>query len=329
MDIRLAEARTFGRDVRTNTVDSAGSDVRALAKPPHKLAVIGSATTENRFGNGGVSAKALDVREEVSNNRHGGDDIRGYIPHARGNIPVSLSSASWDAQPMSTKLVAEIKRRMKILEIESMKELSDRAGLKETYVKDIFSGKSKNPTGSKLKQLAEKGLGCTLSDLMAGGGARPPGAHTDLTADNVAINELDVHIAAGTGTADDAGGLMAAHEASAVVGVHTYPAASFREAYGMDPKRIKILPVRGTSMEPELWAGQRVMVDIEDKTPSPPGIFVVWDGLGLVLKFVEVVANSEPLRVRISSAHQAFKAYERNLDEAYINGRVVGVWKRM
>lgn len=81
-------------------------------------------------------------------------------------------------------------------------------------------------------------------------------------------------------------------------------------------------------MEPELWPGQRVMVDVEDKTPSPPGIFVVWDGLGLVMKYVEVVANSEPLRVRISSAHPAFKPYERNIDEAHINGRVVGVWAK-
>lgn len=122
---------------------------------------------------------------------------------------------------------------------------------------------------------------------------------------------------------------MMAHEASAVIGVHTYPATSFREAYGINPGRVRIIPVRGTSMEPELWAGQRVMVDIEDRTPSPPGIFVVWDGLGLVLKFVEVVAGSDPIRVRISSAHKAFQPYERNLEEAHINGRVIGVWKRM
>lgn len=230
---------------------------------------------------------------------------------------------------MNTKLVGEIKRRMKILGIDSMKELGDRAGLKETYVKDIFSGKSKNPTGSRLKLLAEKGLGCSVSDLMGEGRSIRARAASESASDTISINELDVHIAAGTGTADDAGGLLSANEESAVIGVHIYPAASFRESYGMDPTRIRILAVRGTSMEPELWSGQRVMVDIEDKAPSPPGIFVVWDGLGLVLKYIEVIANSDPLRVRISSAHQAFKSYERNLDEAYINGRVVGVWKRM
>lgn len=213
---------------------------------------------------------------------------------------------------------------MEALEL-SPKRLSVAAGLSETAVKDIFSGKSENPKDDTLAKLAKK-LGCTVADLT---GDRPAARRTVQQADVVSINELDVHVAAGAGMADDAGGLMKAHEASAVVGVHTYPTESFREAYGVNPSHIRIIPVRGTSMEPELWAGQRVMVDIEDTTPSPPGIFVVWDGLGLVLKYVEVVANSDPVRVRISSAHQAFKAYERNLGEAFINGRVVGVWKRM
>lgn len=200
-----------------------------------------------------------------------------------------------------------------------------RAGLGESFVRDIIRGKSKEPKRSGLAKVA-KVLGCTVADLT---GERPPAPSRRPVGDTVEINELDVHVAAGAGHADDAGGLMAAHEASAVIGVHSYPADSFREAYGINPGRVRIIPVRGTSMEPELWSGQRVMVDIEDKTPSPPGIFVVWDGLGLVLKYVEVIANSDPVRVRISSAHQAFKPYERNLEEAYINGRVIGVWKRM
>lgn len=207
------------------------------------------------------------------------------------------------------------------------KNLAKRAGINETGIRDILIGKSKNPRSDTIDKIS-RALGCTVHDLMGitRQTSRSARAAND---DSVQINELDVHVAAGSGFSDDAGGLMAAHEASAVVGVHIYPAESFREAYGINPQRIRIIPVRGTSMEPELWSGQRVMVDIQDKTPSPPGIFVVFDGLGLVIKYIEVVANSEPIRVRISSAHLAFKPYERNLDEAYINGRVVGVWKRM
>ncbi len=223
------------------------------------------------------------------------------------------------------QLNREIRRRMTALGI-SAKKLSLDAGLSETGVKDIFSGKSVNPKHDTLSRIA-KVLACTVADLT---GERPEDRRTTIgDASVVSIKELDVHSAAGQGTSDDVDGLMEANEDSAVVGVHTFPVESFREAYGISAARIRILPVRGNSMEPELWSGQRVMVDIEDKVPSPPGIFVVWDGLGLVMKYVEVIANSDPVRVRISSAHSAFKAYERNLGEAHINGRVVGVWKRV
>ena len=240
-------------------------------------------------------------------------------------IPLRRDGLAWNAADMSEKLIRELERRMKALNLDA-KTTSVRAGLGESFVRDILRKKSVEPKRSGLVKIA-KVLGCAYYDLT---GERPPAPRASSSdAETVSINELDVHVASGEGFADDAGGLMARHEDAAVTGVHTYPANSFREAYGINPDRVRIIPVRGTSMEPELWSGQRVMVDIEDQTPSPPGIFIVWDGLGLVLKYVEVVANSDPVRVRISSAHQAFKPYERNLEEAYINGRVIGVWKRM
>lgn len=223
------------------------------------------------------------------------------------------------------KINRELRRRMDLLGI-SPKKLSLDAGLSETGVKDILSGKSANPKHDTLDRLARK-LGCTVGDL-TGEQHRRRGSATDLPPDTVAINELDVHVAAGQALSDDVGGLMAAHEASHVIGVHTYPTQSFREAFAVEPGRIRILAVRGDSMEPRLWAGQRVMVDIEDRVPSPPGIFVVWDGLGLVIKRVEVIAGSDPLRVRIMSANPAYVAYERTIDEAHINGRVIGTWSR-
>lgn len=172
-------------------------------------------------------------------------------------------------------------------------------------------------------------FGMTYDEFMAAAkGKKSPPVVQKHQADTVEILELEVHAGAGMGVDGD-GTILATQEASAVLGVHTMPTASFREAYGISAGRIRIIPVKGNSMEPKLWPGQRVMVDIEDKAPSPPGIFVVWDGLALVLKYVEVIPNSEPLRVRISSANTAFQAYERNVDEAHINGRVIGVWARM
>lgn len=226
---------------------------------------------------------------------------------------------------MSTFLVREIQRRINALGTNPT-AVSRKAGLNDTAVRDIIEGKSKSPKTATVGKIA-KALGCTTADLLGERVSAP--AARRARGDVVEIPELDVHVMAGLGGADDGNTIMAAHEAAAIVGMHTFPVESFREAYGVDPGRIRLVPVRGNSMEPELWSGQRAMVDIQDKSPSPPGIFVVWDGLGLVLKYVEVIPNSDPLRVRISSAHQAFQPYERTLDEAHINGRVIGVWKRL
>jgi phage repressor protein C with HTH and peptisase S24 domain len=84
--------------------------------------------------------------------------------------------------------------------------------------------------------------------------------------------------------------------------------------------------VVGDSMPVTFRPYDKVMVDTEDRTPSPPGIFVVWDGLNLVLKRVEYIAHSEPPRVRILSENPEYQPYERVVEEAYIQGRVLGKW---
>lgn len=221
---------------------------------------------------------------------------------------------------MRERLLREIDRRSKLLGLSDI-TLAKKAGLGRDAVRDIRRGHSANPSHAVVAAVA-KALACSVADLT---GERPAPRRRD-DGDTVSIPELDVHVNAGTGV--DMEALMSAHEAAAVIGMHAFPTLAFRENFGASPGRIRIIPVRGNSMEPRLWSGQRVMVDIEDKTPSPPGMFVVWDGLGLVIKNVEVVPNSDPLRVRISSSNRDFDPYERTLDEAHINGRVIGVWAR-
>ena len=99
-------------------------------------------------------------------------------------------------------------------------------------------------------------------------------------------------------------------------------------AYSTAPAAdLRIITVMGDSMEPALQPGQRILVDTGDKKPSPPGIFVVWDGLGLVVKRVQMMPHSEPARVKITSDNPKYDPYERTLDEAYIQGRVIGQWR--
>ena len=56
-------------------------------------------------------------------------------------------------------------------------------------------------------------------------------------------------------------------------------------------------------------------------------MFVVWDGLGLVVKRVEHLPFTDPPRVRITSDNPRYRPYEVALGEAEIRGRVIGRWK--
>ncbi len=73
-----------------------------------------------------------------------------------------------------------------------------------------------------------------------------------------------------------------------------------------------------------LFPGDRVIIDTSDTRPSPPGAFAVHDGVGLVIKQVEVIAGSEPVRLRLTSRNSAYAPYEVTIEEARIIGRVRG-----
>src|SRR4029077_5775067 len=175
-----------------------------------------------------------------------------------------------------------------------------------------------------------------------GSGQRPlPSfARAEVAAPMMRIEELDVRASAGSGsrglTAQSARPGAAWQIPNEIVrGYTTAPAAELR-----------IITVLGDSMEPTLLPGQRLLVDTADRRPrppllpgppllvppadrrpSPPGVFVVWDGLGLVVKRVQLLPHTDPPRVKITSDNQNYEPYERTLDEAYIQGRVIGQWR--
>lgn len=73
-----------------------------------------------------------------------------------------------------------------------------------------------------------------------------------------------------------------------------------------------------------IFPGDRVIVDTNDRRPSPPGPFLVFDGTGLVVKLVDIVPQSDPVRIRMSSRNEAYPPYEATVDEAHVIGRVRG-----
>jgi phage repressor protein C with HTH and peptisase S24 domain len=89
-----------------------------------------------------------------------------------------------------------------------------------------------------------------------------------------------------------------------------------------NPADLRIMHVEGDSMMPTLNDGDIVLVDIGRRAPSPPGIFVLHDGMGLVAKRLEHIPNSDPPRVKIVSDNDRYAPYERLVDEMNIIGRI-------
>ena len=93
---------------------------------------------------------------------------------------------------------------------------------------------------------------------------------------------------------------------------------------GADPASLRILRVRGNSMEPEMRDGDRVVVDTARQSPATGELFVLWDGNGLVVKRVEATGG-EPPKLRLISANADYPPCTCLAEEAHIVGKVV--WK--
>ncbi len=101
------------------------------------------------------------------------------------------------------------------------------------------------------------------------------------------------------------------------------PEAMVRHEGDADPDALRILKVRGISMEPELREGDRIVVDTARRVPAAGELFVLWDGTGLVVKRVEALTAEG--RLRLASAHPDYPPYECRTDEVHIVGKVL--WK--
>jgi phage repressor protein C with HTH and peptisase S24 domain len=110
-----------------------------------------------------------------------------------------------------------------------------------------------------------------------------------------------------------------------VKGEWTFPDSYLREI-GASGQRTCIIEITGDSMtKPDgsgIHSGDRVMINLDDRNPTPPGLFALWDGFGVVVKRIERVPGSEPAAIRLISDNPSHSPYERTCDEVTIIGRL-------
>ena len=136
-----------------------------------------------------------------------------------------------------------------------------------------------------------------------------------------AVSEIDVRASAGPGAIND--GLEESKE------TWLFPDNVVRHEFRARAKDLHIVTIDGDSMEPLLSSGDRILIDSSQRVPVPPGIFVIWDGMGIVAKRVEHVPHSEPPKIVIKSVNPEYQTYERDVEEVNIVGRVIWAAKRL
>ncbi len=100
------------------------------------------------------------------------------------------------------------------------------------------------------------------------------------------------------------------------------PAGLLSQRTDAPPDQIKIFQVGESTMEPHFKRGEHVILDLTDRTPSPPGAFVISDGFGYMIRHCEYVPKSKPPQTRISGGSAEPQILETSALE--IIGRVIG-----
>lgn len=107
------------------------------------------------------------------------------------------------------------------------------------------------------------------------------------------------------------------------------PEAMIRYEAGGAPDAVRVLRVRGVSMEPELSDGDRLLIDSSRQIPATGEMFVLWDGNGLVVKRVELGADdSGKPALLLKSANPDYADYTVPLSEAHLVGKVLWTIRR-
>lgn len=95
------------------------------------------------------------------------------------------------------------------------------------------------------------------------------------------------------------------------------------KARGLSHQNLRVIEVRGQSMEPVLSDADRVLIDMSDTQPRSGYVYVLRQANELLVKYCQLLPGGV---LRVSSANQQFAAYDVKLHEAadvQIVGRVV------
>lgn len=92
-----------------------------------------------------------------------------------------------------------------------------------------------------------------------------------------------------------------------------------------DPANTILCAINSNAVEPDYEMGDTVFVDKSDRRPSPAGVFLYWDGIGMSFARMQAVPAADP-KMRITQ--KGADAIEMSPEDVQIIGRVKGRIRR-
>ncbi|MHA6907413.1 S24 family peptidase [Ralstonia pseudosolanacearum] len=134
----------------------------------------------------------------------------------------------------------------------------------------------------------------------------------------VSLAPLDVPVRAGAGAA--------AHPAPAVLR-HVDVLESWATALlGSDLSRVRLVTVRGDSMQPTLSAGDVLFVDAGQRAYSTDGLYVLSRGGNVFVKRLQMRSRGVLAVISDNAVYPVELLADRDLDDVVICGRVLASW---
>ena len=181
------------------------------------------------------------------------------------------------------------------------------------------TGSNARPPSPEFLAAAYRKFGVMPSWLLTGDGPsrkqEPAAAADHLSSEFVVIPVLGVRAAAGIGMLNEP-------SAEYRVGGLCF-SRSWLASRGLSAQHLRVIQVRGASMDKVLAHGDQVLIDQSDTQPRSGFVYVIRQGDELLVKYCQLLPGGI---LRVSSANQDFAPYDVDLNktpDVAIVGRVV------
>ncbi len=205
-------------------------------------------------------------------------------------------------------MIEKLKQEMERQGINA-RQLSTRAKLGSSFIYDLLSGRSANPTTNKMTSIADA-LGVSLSDLLSDtSNSNIKNSYGDFISVPLFINPHTEEIL--------------------ISDNYLFKEKWVIEHLKIMPENLRIVIVSGDGMHPIIHNGDLVLIDKSCTTPIKSGIFILSSNLSNIARRLEFVPGNCMDQVFITPDNPKYTAHTCNISDLQIIGRVVWISREL